>query len=66
MAKKQITYQSAVNELEEILVAIEENSTEIDMLSEKIKRASELISFCKKKLKSTEKDIEKIVSDLSE
>ncbi len=65
MAKKQMTYQGAIDELEQILVDIENNTTQIDMLSEKVKRASELIAFCKKKLKDTEKSVDNIVSDLS-
>jgi exodeoxyribonuclease VII small subunit len=36
----------------------------IDALSIKVKRASELIQFCKDKLKTTELDVEQILNQL--
>jgi len=36
----------------------------VDELSSKIKRASELIHLCKKKLTSTEEDVSKILKEL--
>lgn len=60
MAKK-LTYESASKELEEIRDALESNDVSIDKLSEKVKRAHELILFCREKLRSTEDDLAKIV-----
>ena len=66
MAKKNITYQNAIEELEDILQKMEDNELEIDSLSDQVKRASELISFCKNKLKSTEKDVEDILQKMED
>lgn len=66
MAKKTLTYQTAIEELEDILFKMENNELEIDNLSVQVKRASELISFCKTKLKSTEKDVEKILDKMED
>ncbi len=66
MAKKKLTYLEAMQELEDILAQMEENTLEIDSLADRVKRASELIAFCKAKLRTTEQDIDKVVEELSE
>ena len=66
MAKKTLTYQIAIDELEDILSKMENNELEIDQLSSEVKRASELISFCKDKLKATEKNVENILEKMDE
>lgn len=66
MAKKAITYQSAIEELEQILNKMEGNELEIDSLSDQVKRASELITFCKNKLKKTEDDVEEILEKMED
>lgn len=62
MAKKE-TYKSATQELEKILTEIQSPNVDIDTLTNKIKRASELIKWCKEKLRSTEKEINGIFED---
>lgn len=57
-----ISYQDAVNELEEILSEIETGETDIDILSEKVKRALFLIQLCKAKLKNTDDEVRKLIS----
>lgn len=52
--KKTLTYQSAAEELKQIVNAIENGQIGIDTLSEQIERASELIAFCKIKLRDIE------------
>ncbi|MBP1676000.1 MAG: Exonuclease small subunit [Bacteroidetes bacterium] len=65
MAKQKQTYTEATAELEKILAELE-NSTEVnmDVISEKVKRAAELMDFCKKQLHELDKDIEKMMSEL--
>lgn len=53
-----------MKELEEIVAEIEQGEISIDSLSEKVKRASELIRICKAKLTSTEEDVNKILEEL--
>jgi exodeoxyribonuclease VII small subunit len=60
-----MTYEKAYNELQEIIAAIETGDVSVDLLSEKVKRAAELITFCKEKLNATEQDVQQILSDLS-
>jgi exodeoxyribonuclease VII small subunit len=64
--EKKISYTEAMMELEEIVAEIEQGEITVDTLSEKVKRASELIKICKSKLTSTEEDVNKILSDLKE
>ena len=60
MAKKEISYSEAIQEIEDILYEVENNEVEIDKLSEKVKRVSFLLETCKTKLLNTEEQIEKI------
>jgi exodeoxyribonuclease VII small subunit len=62
--EKKISYTEAIEELETIVTEIEQGEITIDTLSEKVKRASELIKICKDKLSATEEDVNKILGDL--
>lgn len=64
--EKMITYTEAIQELEAIVTEIEEGEITIDTLSEKVKRASELIKICKAKLTATEEDVSKILGEIKE
>jgi len=66
MAVKKTTYKEAVEELEEILTSLEESHPDVDSLTAKVKRAAELIKFCKGKLFETEAEIEKIIEEIGE
>jgi exodeoxyribonuclease VII small subunit len=59
-----ISYTDAFEELEQIVNDIEQGEINIDELSEKVKRASELIKVCKKKLTTTEEDVQAILKEL--
>ncbi|NCC09839.1 MAG: exodeoxyribonuclease VII small subunit [Bacteroidia bacterium] len=61
MAKKKETYSEAVERLEKIVRQIDNNELDIDQLSDKIKEANELISFCTAKLTMADKEIEKLL-----
>lgn len=60
-----MTYKEAQTELEEILRDIENGNIEIDILSEKVKRAGELITWCHKKLKQTEEEVAAILKEFN-
>ncbi len=64
MAKKDISYNDAVAEIEEILHQIENEELDIDILSEKVKRVSILLKLCKNKLHQTEDEVQKILDDI--
>lgn len=61
---KEITYEKAFEELQQIVRDMEEGEIGVDELSIKVKRASELIKVCKDKLSSTEDDVSKILAGL--
>ena len=62
--EKKISYTQAIQELEAIVTEIEEGDITIDTLSEKVKRASDLIKLCKAKLTATEEDVNKILGEM--
>jgi exodeoxyribonuclease VII small subunit len=57
-------YAEAYEELQRIVSEIENGEISVDELSEKVKRATELIRICKLKLSTTEEDVNKILKDL--
>lgn len=59
-----MTYEKAYTELQEIIAAIETGDVSVDLLAEKVKRAAELITFCKEKLTVTEQNVQQILSGL--
>ncbi len=60
-----MTYTEAFDELQEIVAEIEKGETTVDVLSQKVKRASELIQLCKKTLRETEGDVDTILQELA-
>lgn len=62
--EENLTYEKAFSELQQIIADIENDEVSIDLLSTKVKRAAELIEFCKNKLSSTELDVQKILDGL--
>jgi exodeoxyribonuclease VII small subunit len=68
MAKKNEnrSYEKAIEELEDIIEGLENESIGVDELSEKVKRASELIALCKSKLFKTDQEVKNILSALNE
>jgi exodeoxyribonuclease VII small subunit len=59
-----IKYTEAFEELQQIVAEIETGQISVDELSEKVKRATQLIRICKQKLTSTEEDVTRILKDL--
>jgi exodeoxyribonuclease VII small subunit len=64
MTKKEFSFNSAVSDIEKILRNIESGDLDVDKLSIEVKRASDLIKQCQKKLKTTEEEINSIFRDL--
>jgi exodeoxyribonuclease VII small subunit len=64
MSKNKLTYTSAMTELESIVQDIESGEIDVDVLNAKVKRASELIKFCKDRLRNTQKEVEKSLADI--
>jgi exodeoxyribonuclease VII small subunit len=64
MKEKKLTYEAAYEELKEIASDIEAETVAVDVLAEKLKRASFLLEFCKTKLKSTEQEVSNIIQQM--
>ena len=64
MTKKQIKYGEAIAEIEQILNQIEQEELDVDDLTSKVKRVSELLSLCRSKLRTTEEEVEKIMKEI--
>jgi exodeoxyribonuclease VII small subunit len=62
--EKSMTYEQAFEELKNIAAEIEDETVSVDVLADKVKRASELISFCQNKLRSTESEVNKIIKQM--
>ena len=62
--EKEIKYTAAFEELQQIVEEIESGEISVDVLSEKVKRASVLIAVCKEKLFKTEDDVNQILKEL--
>lgn len=63
---KDISYTDALNELNEIAREIENESIAVDELTVKLKRAAELITLCRAKLRLTEEEVKKIIGEMGE
>ena len=66
MAKKNMEYSKATEELNQILSDLESEDINVDELSDKVKKAIELIRFCKNKIKETEMEVKNMVSEFEE
>ena len=66
MSETEVNYARAFTELQAIVTEIELGQITVDILSEKVKRASELIAICKTKLTSTEEDVNQILKELDQ
>lgn len=64
--KSELTYSQAAAELETILDEIESGTADVDVLSEKVERAAELIKHCRETLNGTEMRVQKVVEELAE
>ncbi len=62
----ELTYTSAVSELDEILLELEDEALDVDVLAERVERASTLIRFCRTRITSARTQVSKIVADLDE
>lgn len=64
MSKKNVSYKEAITEIDEILKQLENNELDVDELSEKVKRVSQLVTLCKDKLRNTEDEVDKILKEM--
>lgn len=65
MKNEEIAYTAAKAEIERIVGLIESEELDVDQLTKYVKRASELVVFCKKKLTETDEELQKVLDQLS-
>ncbi|MDA0371467.1 MAG: exodeoxyribonuclease VII small subunit [Actinomycetota bacterium] len=61
-----IGYAAALEELEVILGELEESDVDVDVLAERVARASELIRVCRERIGNAKLQIEKVVAGLED
>jgi exodeoxyribonuclease VII small subunit len=61
-----MTYKDAIKKLEEIVNRIENEDPDVDEISGLVKEAYELLMFCKKRLKTTEEEVQEAFEKLRE
>lgn len=59
-------YREALEEIEAIVEEIESESVDIDVLTDRVKRATFLIKLCKAKLKKTDDEVKKVLKEFEE
>ncbi|HNW48138.1 MAG: exodeoxyribonuclease VII small subunit [Bacteroidales bacterium] len=59
------SYKEALKELEELVVKIEDPSTNIEEISAEVKRALELVNYCQLQLRSYKEEIDKLTKKQS-
>ena len=57
-------YAAAMEELESILPEIEADDVDVDVLTERVARAAELIRLCRERITSTRTEVERVVAQL--
>ena len=65
-AKQELGYAEAMAELEEILDELEGDHLDVDVLAERVRRASELLTTCRERITRAQADVDKIVADLDD
>ncbi|MBP5499378.1 MAG: exodeoxyribonuclease VII small subunit [Bacteroidales bacterium] len=64
MQDEQLTYTSAMKELEEIVQKLQCTDCEIDQLCQLTERSVKLLAFCKEKLTKTDEQLVKLLDSL--
>jgi exodeoxyribonuclease VII small subunit len=59
-------YGEAMAELDAILTELEGDELDVDVLAERVQRASELLKICRARILRAQEDVDRIVADLDE
>ncbi|MBN2892038.1 MAG: exodeoxyribonuclease VII small subunit [Bacteroidales bacterium] len=63
MSAKKLTYNQALEEINQVIEEIESGKVDIDQLSEKLKKAKKMFDYCKNKLKDTQSEIDNMLEE---
>ncbi|MEA4840757.1 MAG: exodeoxyribonuclease VII small subunit [Bacteroidales bacterium] len=64
MTEKNFSYNAAMQEVEQILASLEKNNLDVDEMSQKVKRAAELLQACKQKLYQADAEIQAVFENV--
>ena len=59
----EMTYNQAVNELDSILRTMQSDACDIDLLTVYTRRATELLDECRRRLTTTDKELQSILAN---
>ncbi|MBR4969462.1 MAG: exodeoxyribonuclease VII small subunit [Alistipes sp.] len=59
----ELSYKEALAEIEAILRSLREEQNSVDSLAERVARATELIAYCREKLRKAESDVAKVLEE---
>ena len=62
----QLGYADALNELESIVAELEREAVDVDHLSERVRRASELVRTLRQRIGTARMEVTRVLSDLDE
>ena len=60
----QLSYNQAIAELEKIVESLRSSATDVDTLTERTRRAVELLTICRSRLTTTEEELRTILTSL--
>ncbi len=61
MSKRELTYDEAIAQIELIMAKFRTGEMSVDELATEVKRATELITYCKERLHKAEEDLKKVM-----
>ena len=61
-----LSYEKAMEELQQLVAQLQEGQMSVDELAAKVKRAAELIAHCRRKLRQTEDELQGLFEDETE
>ena len=64
--KEELTYEKAIAELEELVSRVEEKDAPLDRIEKDIKRAMQLLAFCKTQLRGYKERFAALMDDKEE
>jgi exodeoxyribonuclease VII small subunit len=65
-ADPSLTYTEAMAELDRILREIEDEALDVDVLAARVKRAAELVRFCRARIRNATREVERVVAALDD
>ncbi len=61
MANKTLSYDEAIAQIEATMTKFRNGNMSVDELAAEVKRATELISYCKERLHKAEEDLKAVI-----